>query len=89
MVDALLVHYKARVRLMSYLPSMVDAQLVYYKSRVRLMSYRPNMVDAHLAHYKSRVRLMSYGYIRVKTVALSLMALSKDQTMALSLLTLP
>ena len=28
MVDAQLVHYKVRARLMSYRPSMVDAQLV-------------------------------------------------------------
>ena len=60
MVDAQLVHYKARVRLMFYRPSMVDAQLVYYKAYVRLMSYRLSMVDAQLVHYKSQVRLMSY-----------------------------
>ena len=46
------------------------------------------MVDVQLAHYKSGVRLMSYGYIRVKTVALSLLTLLKDQTMTLSLLAL-
>ena len=48
MVDAQLVHYQVRVRLMSYRPSMVDAQLVHNKAWVRLMSYWPNMIDAQL-----------------------------------------